>query len=172
MSHVTPKIGSAVWVAVDGADMMIIGTIAPIGPPACHVYRSTNQTGLVSGTATNVTWEATAFDPWSMWSSGANVTVPLNGVYSITANVAFAADAAGTYRQADILVAGTTRAYVRHTGTMGAAANTSVSVSCIYTAAKNEAISVQVTSNQTTSYSLIAVSRIPFLAVTYLGPYG
>lgn len=54
--------------------------------PGCRVYRSTDQ-GINSGSWTAVSYDAERHDPDNMWTSGANITIPKTGVYSLWANV-------------------------------------------------------------------------------------
>lgn len=172
MSHVAPKIDSAVWVAVDGRDMMVIGAIAPLGPPWCNIYRSTDQTGVASGTATSVSFNAAASNPWNMWSSGTDITIPLAGVYVFAGTLAFAADSTGTYREARITIGGTSRAIVRNTGTFAAATPTIMNLSLVYACGVGDVVNLVGVANTTGTATFQNTARIPHLGVTYLGPYG
>lgn len=53
MSHVFPRPGDSVFVLVDGADMLIVGTKAPVSPPVLKVRRTTDQL-ITSGADTVV----------------------------------------------------------------------------------------------------------------------
>jgi hypothetical protein len=51
-------------------------------PPMCMVRRTTNLTSYTSNTA--ITWESSAYDTDTMWSSGTNVVIKTAGVYLVS----------------------------------------------------------------------------------------
>lgn len=87
-----------------------------------RVYRSTNQTGLVTATVTEVEWNAETFDTDNYHDNTTNntrLTVPADGKYLVTATLMYTANATGQ-RQARIHVNGSevaTNAYPTHQAT-------------------------------------------------------
>lgn len=89
--HYAPKVGAQVWLDTDGRDWVATGAIAGSGGanPSCKVYRTSDQSIATGSTFVNVSWNAAQFDPWGMWTSGTNVTVPITGRYLVNATVHF-----------------------------------------------------------------------------------
>lgn len=170
-SHSAPRPGQQVWIDTDGLDTVVVGTIAGNGgaAPVCRVWRTANQTGVVSGTATAVTWQS-SLDPWGMWTSGANVVLPLDGFYLLTATVAFEASSTGAYRTVDIIHATAVRGRTRYTGTMAGGTAPFVTTTTIVSGVRGDNVSVEGTSDQTGPYAFSQTAQFPFLAVQYVGP--
>lgn len=83
-------------------------------PPACSVYRSSNETSYSAGA--NITWTTADYDTESpsdpMWASGANadkVYIRTAGLYLINFRVLLGATATVTGGQIEIGVSGTLR---------------------------------------------------------------
>lgn len=125
--HYAPKVGAQVWLDTDGRDWVAVGAIAGAGgaAPSCKIWRTTNQTIASASTYTNVTWQASD-DPYGMWASGFNVTVPITGRYLLTAvsywtgnstgyrTMAFSVNGSATYRGIAQIDATGTASHIYH----------------------------------------------------------
>lgn len=93
-----PIPGRTCWIATDGRDLFVLDTLGG-QPLACKVYRTADQSIANYSTAwTTVTWQADSFDSGSMWTSGTDVSIPVRGIYQVTACASWAGNTAGTYR--------------------------------------------------------------------------
>jgi hypothetical protein len=62
---------------------------APVGSSySCYLYRTAAQS-ISNNTETSITWTNELYDAGSMWSSGATITVPIDGQYLIIFNYQF-----------------------------------------------------------------------------------
>lgn len=170
MSHVYPLPGSAVWVAVDGRDMMIIGTLSSVPVPHVRVARSTSQS-IALATFTNVVFNTVqGVDTWGMWN-GTNperMNAPLDGIYMATANTQIAAPG-GAEVAYGVLVhtrAGTTQ-YVDYSFTGATGYNLNVNVTGVYPMLAGDYVLSQVWLGG--SASTISAG-LAFASLTYLGP--
>ena len=91
-----PRPGAGVWYATDGVDRVVLGMVAPEGPPTATV-QITAATSIANDTATAVAAGSVVMDPWNM-SNGTGFKVPVAGLYQLTAQAEWASDADG-YRQ-------------------------------------------------------------------------
>ena len=93
-----PRVGAQVWLISDGSDIFAIGHLAPRGVPAIQVGRSAVQSiPNTTETACSFTTEV-GTDPWVLWAASPNptrITLPLDGWYTFTGWVSFAANTTG-----------------------------------------------------------------------------
>lgn len=117
-----PRPGGACWYATDGRDRIVLGMMAPDGPPTAHVALAVANTSIPqdTGGATAIALGSVVMDPWNM-SNGSGLTIPLPGMYVATGYLQWATDANGTgYRQVGVHLGGTNILSTRVTpGTTG-----------------------------------------------------
>ncbi len=105
-----PRPGGLAWYATDGVDRIVLGMVAPEGPPMGHANLAA-ATAMTTGSATIVTLTRLN-DPWSANTSGTATLgtgvfeCPADGLYSVTAYAGWASNATGL-RQATIMKNGT-----------------------------------------------------------------
>lgn len=104
LSEYPPRPGGACWYATDGSDVLILGMMAPDGPPYGRLT-ITAATAIVTATNTTVTLGSVLSDPWNMNSASTALRAPLAGLYDISAWAAWASNAAGN-RRCEILING------------------------------------------------------------------
>lgn len=102
-----PKVGAQVWLDTDGRDWIATGVVAGLGAsaPSCKVYRTADLSVATGSAYTTVTWQASEYDPYGMFTSGTNIVVPVSGRYLITAQIEWAGNAT-SYRGASLRVNG------------------------------------------------------------------
>lgn len=66
-----------------------------LNQPSVKIQRLTSPVVLASGATTNVIFDNQVYDPSNMWGAGTTVTVPIDGVYLVTAFARFDVAAAG-----------------------------------------------------------------------------
>ncbi len=73
-----------------------------------RVYRSTDQTGLVTATPTAISFDTERYDYGGFWLVGnaTRLTIPINGRYSVGACVEWASNSAGNFRTLSLRVNG------------------------------------------------------------------
>lgn len=106
-----PRPGGAAWYVTDGVDRIVLGMVAPEGPPFAQVSLAA-ATALVTVTLTDITLATINHDPWNM-ATGTGLRMPVSGLYQLQANAVFAANATG-YRGLTIAKNGTTVVTMRH----------------------------------------------------------
>lgn len=101
-----PRPGGAVWYATDGVDRIILGMMAPDGPPTASMSL-TAATATTTGTNATVVMTTVDYDPWNMvqTSAGTALQIPVNGLYDLQAYGIWGANATGI-RQITIRVNG------------------------------------------------------------------
>lgn len=104
LSEYPPRPGAGVWYATDGNDVLILGMMAPEGPPVARL-QVTAATAIVTSTNTTLTFGSVLTDPWEMNSGSTALRAPVAGIYDISAWAAWASNATGN-RRADILING------------------------------------------------------------------
>lgn len=171
LGNVPPQPSTVVYVDTDGLDLVVTGSVAGTGStwPYCRVWRNSAQTGIVSATLTRVTFES-ANDPWSMWNGAGIITVPIDGVYSLTGVVSFTAASTGVYRNVELLEGTTVKARTRFTGTMAGGTPPFVTVTTVEPFVKGDQITMEASSDQTGPYNFAQTGQFPHLVVAYLGP--
>jgi hypothetical protein len=93
-----PRPGGSCWYVTDGVDRIILGMVAPDGPPAASISL-TSATATTTATNSTVVMSTVEYDPWNMTStSGTGLTIPVGGMYAITGFQTYAANATG-FRQ-------------------------------------------------------------------------
>lgn len=117
LSEYPPRPGGACWYATDGNDVLILGMMAPDGPPYGRL-RITAATAIVTGTNTVLTFPIISDDPWNMSNSGTALRAPIAGLYDLSALVAWASNATGN-RRAEILINGSNQIYSRDMAASG-----------------------------------------------------
>lgn len=172
--HYAPKVGAQVWLDTDGRDWVAIGAIAGLGGavPTCKVYRTADQNIATGSTFVNVSWQAAAFDPWGMWTSGTNVTVPITGRYLINSTVQFNAVTPYTvsYRSGRIYQNGGPLNIVQTDSPVGNVLwSQSLSIIVNATAGDYFTLGARQNSGITISIASSAASETQ-MTVTYLGP--
>ena len=106
-----PRPGGACWYATDGRDRIVLGMMAPDGPPSAQIALSPASTSIPTdaGAATAIALGSVISDPWNV-SNGSGITIPLPGMYIATGYVQWATDTIGAgtgYRQVGINLGGT-----------------------------------------------------------------
>lgn len=172
--HYAPKVGTQVWLDTDGRDWIAIGAIAGSGGaiPSCKVYRTSDQNIATGSTFVNVSWNAAAFDPWGMWTSGTNVTVPITGRYLVNATVHFNAASPYTvsYRSGRIYQNGGPLNIVQTDSPVGNVI-WSQSMSVIVNATAGDYFTLGARQNSGITLALASTTAAETqLTVTYLGP--
>lgn len=93
-----PRPGGSCWYVTDGVDRIIIGMVAPDGPPAASITL-TSATATTTATNSTVAMTTVDYDPWNMTATaGTGLTIPVGGMYAITGFQTYAANATG-FRQ-------------------------------------------------------------------------
>ena len=93
-----PRPGGSCWYVTDGVDRIIIGMVAPDGPPAARI-NLTSATATTTATNSTVAMTTVDYDPWNMtMTAGTGLTIPVGGMYAITGFQTYAANATG-FRQ-------------------------------------------------------------------------
>ena len=93
-----PRPGGSCWYVTDGVDRIILGMVAPDGPPAASISL-TSSTATTTATNSTVAMTTVEYDPWNMtMTAGTGLTIPVGGMYAITGFQTFAANATG-FRQ-------------------------------------------------------------------------
>jgi hypothetical protein len=160
-----PRVGAHVWLITDGSDVFAIGHLAPRGVPALRV--SGAAAAVVTATETALAFDAeVGTDPWAMWVVGAatRITVPLDGWYTFTAYVSFAANATGI-RGVKIRQGGSTALAFDRVPAAGAGTTELTTVTGpVSLSATNF---VEVTVEQTSGGNL---NVTPVMGVHYIGP--
>jgi hypothetical protein len=84
-----PVVNNYVMIVSQDGDNWIAGVIATSTdhPPSVRVRRTTAGTGIPHNAETSVTWESTVYDYGDMWTSGANVVIPVEGIYALAGGV-------------------------------------------------------------------------------------
>lgn len=101
-----PRPGGSVWYVTDGVDRIILGMMAPDGPPAAGLTMSAAQS-LTSGSVTYATWGSVLYDPWNMSGAAATaLTIPADGYYSVVVSGQWASNGSG-YRDIRLTQNGT-----------------------------------------------------------------
>lgn len=111
-----PRPGGLAWYATDGVDRVVLGMVAPEGPPAVHLQ----QVGTVAvpdNTVTTLTLGSTAYDPWNMNNSGTAIVAPATGLYAVSGYVWW--ETGTGRRQIRINVNGTANTYNQMAGVSG-----------------------------------------------------
>ena len=102
-----PRPGGSCWYATDGVDRIILGMMAPDGPPSASIALAA-ATAVASSATTVITTGSVVHDPWNMAeSSGTALQIPADGVYSLMAYASWGANANG-FRQVNLFRNGTT----------------------------------------------------------------
>lgn len=160
-----PRVGAHVWLVTDGSDMFAIGHLAPRGVPALRVTGA--ATSVANATETALAFNAeVGTDPWAMWvvGSASRITVPLDGWYSFTGWVSFAANATGV-RGVKIRQGGTTALAFDRVPAAGAGTTELTVVSGPVSLSSTNF--VELTVEQTSGGALNAT---PVMGVHYIGP--
>jgi len=93
-----PRPGGSCWYVTDGVDRIILGMVAPDGPPAASISL-TSATATTTATNSTVAMTTVDYDPWNMTSTaGTGITIPVGGMYAITGFQTYAANGTG-FRQ-------------------------------------------------------------------------
>jgi len=170
-NHYAPKVGAQVWLDTDGQDWIAIGAVAGLGGqvPTCKVYR-TADLGIASGSGwTAITWQATEFDPFGMFTvNSTNLTVPITGRYLISGAVLFDNSTSTGYRGIAINKNGT---LIQYAQVITNAANTiGVPLSTVVNLTKGDTVSLSARQGSGVNINLVSASAIEtHLIVTYLG---
>lgn len=112
-----PRPGGACWYASDGRDRIILGAVAPEGPPYARL-RITSATAIVTATNTTLTLPVVSDDPWNMSSANTALSAPVPGLYDIAAWVSWASNATGN-RRTEILINGSNQIFARDAAASG-----------------------------------------------------
>jgi hypothetical protein len=161
-----PRVGAHVWLLTDGSDVFAIGHLAPRGVPALRVTGAATSVANATETALAMNAEV-GTDPWGMWEGVTNptrITVPLDGWYTFTGWVSFAANATGI-RGVKVRQGGSTSLAVHRVSTASAGTTELTVVSGpVSLSATNY---VELTVEQTSGGALNAT---PAFGVHYIGP--
>lgn len=147
----------------DGVDEDIAAL--QVDAPGCRVYRATDQTGIVTATWTAVSFSNERYDPDNMWTSGANITIPKTGVYSLWANIKWDTDTTGN-RYA--YIGGSTAGTVALTHAARSASESQI-VSSIAKLTAGEVVALYVFQDSGADRSLLSGAPFQEFAVQYIG---
>lgn len=128
---------------VDGT-VTVTGGVAA-GQPAARVYNSATISHTTSGSWQTLTFDSERYDTASLHSTSVNtsrMTAPTTGLYTMTANINFAANATGV-RGLRFLLNGTTVLAFDLQATAGAGATTAAVISTDYQLTATDYIEVQ-----------------------------
>lgn len=78
-----PRPGALAWYATDGIDRMVLGMVAPEGPPAVDL-RTAGTTSTSNGVLITPTLGSVVYDPWNLNNGGTAVQVPATGLYAVS----------------------------------------------------------------------------------------
>lgn len=93
-----PRPGGLCWYATDGADRIVLGMVAPEGPPSVFV-RQDGTVSIANATNATVTFDTTVYDPWNMLeSTSTQLTIPATGIYSVAGYANWNSNATGMRR--------------------------------------------------------------------------
>ena len=102
-----PRPGGSCWYVTDGVDRIILGMMAPDGPPSASIALAA-ATAVASSATTVITTGSVVHDPWNMAeSSGTALQIPADGIYSLMAYASWGVNANG-FRQVNLFRNGTT----------------------------------------------------------------
>lgn len=138
-----PRPGGACWYASDGRDRIVLGMMAPDGPPYARL-RITSATAIVTGTNTTLTLPVVSDDPWNMNSANTALSAPLPGLYDIAAWASWASNATGN-RRLEILVNGSNQIYARDAAASGV--GNAQFANLVWPLAKGDLVSLRVLQN-------------------------
>lgn len=138
-----PRPGGACWYASDGRDRIVLGMMAPDGPPYARL-RITSATAIVTATNTTLTLPVVSDDPWNMNSSNTALSAPVPGLYDIAAWASWASNATGN-RRLEILVNGSNQIYARDAAASGV--GNAQFANLVWPLAKGDLVSVRVLQN-------------------------
>lgn len=93
-----PRPGGSCWYVTDGVDRIVLGMVAPDGPPSASISL-TSATATTTATNSTVAMTTVEYDPWNMTdAAGTGLTIPATGLYAITGFQTYAANGTG-FRQ-------------------------------------------------------------------------
>jgi hypothetical protein len=93
-----PRPGGSCWYVTDGVDRIVLGMVAPDGPPSASISL-TAATATTTATNSTVVMTTVDYDPWNMTdTAGTGLTIPATGLYAITGFQTYAANGTG-FRQ-------------------------------------------------------------------------
>jgi len=105
-----PRPGGACWYATDGRDRIILGMMAPDGPPTAQIALSVASTSIPNdpGAGSAIALGSVIADPWNM-ANGSGITTPIPGMYIATGWLQWSTDTLGGtgYRQVAVFAGGT-----------------------------------------------------------------
>jgi len=79
-----PRPGGSCWYVTDGVDRIILGMVAPDGPPAASIELAAS-TATTTASTTVIAMTTTNYDPWNMTdTAGTGLTIPATGMYAIS----------------------------------------------------------------------------------------
>jgi hypothetical protein len=162
-----PRVGAQVWLMSDGSDIFAIGHLAPRGVPAIQVGRAAVQS-VPNTTETAITFTTeVGTDPWTLWAASPNptrITAPIDGWYTFTGWVSFAANTTGI-RGVKIRSQGTTaQAFQRVSAASAGTTELTVTTGPVSLVAGNY---VELTVEQTSGGNLDVT---PVFRAQYVGP--
>jgi hypothetical protein len=135
--------------------------------PFFDTTKSANQTGVVSSTITTVTWPTATTNRGGFTVASNQVTVPLAGVYTVNAAVAFdSANTAGNNRHVLIYVNGS--AVTRDHGFPGNSVDATVRSVIKLILAANDVVDVR--AYQTSGANMTLQSTRTRFTISYDGP--
>lgn len=141
-------------------------------PPACRVYRTTNQS-VTTGAGQAVAFDAERYDTDNMHSTSVNtdrITFNTAGLYLVSGNGGWALSAGGSYRRIAIRLNGAT--YIAITQYRAGEANTGneLSIATTYKFAVNDYVQLIAEQDTGASLNLAAVAAFsPEFAATWIG---
>jgi hypothetical protein len=93
-----PRPSGSCWYVTDGVDRIILGMMAPDGPPSASISL-TSATATTTATNSTVVMTTVDYDPWNMTSTAATgITIPVGGMYAIAGFQTYGANGTG-FRQ-------------------------------------------------------------------------
>jgi len=178
-AHVSPRPGQQVWLDTDGFDVIAVGVIAGNGGAIpSGAWRKNAAQSIPDATITSVSFDTVHHDPWNMLQGGTSgsgttdVTLPMTGVWLLSANASFASNTAGSYREVLIYSGGTvlTRSRAEQASGGFPATGVMVSTTAVRALAANAIITMRVYQNTGGALNTGTGSGENVLFVAYLGP--
>lgn len=168
LGHYPPKVGSAVWIDTDGADLLCIGAVAGLGGAACAVkiWKAANQS-INDTTVTKLTFANSSFDPFAMFDDANDQLVaPFDGIYRISGSIGWAVNGTGS-RAAYLQVNGSSAAISRVA--TAAAVTIFVPVTTTSLLTKGDAVTLAAYQSSGAALNVDATGTLTHLAMEYLG---
>lgn len=170
MSSCCPVPGASCWLAVDGRDVFVLGTLAPTGPAFVVVKRATSAQPIPDSTYTEVSFNTEQSDTAGMWDAGTpgRTTCLVPGIYALAGSVMWDNSTIGTRTARLMLNGASALAFDKTEAFSTSHTNTVVSISAL---SLGDYISLDVLQNSGSALNVLNDSAT-FLRAVWIGPKG